>query len=295
MPPSDVASAKIILAKGRSKAVAMHHPWVFAEAVGRIDGRPASGDLVEVQDYRGRFIGYGYYSPNSKIRVKLFCWTKGEAIGRASWRERLEQALSIRRDVLGMTDGRAACRLVNSEGDCAPGLTVDRYADFLVVEFGTPGMAERAEMFADVLTELTGAAGIYERAGADAARFEGFTRKPGVLAGDEPPEFVEIEEGRARFLVDVRGGHKTGFYLDQRENRLRAAGFAKGRRVLDAFCYTGGFAVQAAVAGAESVMAVDSSAEALETARKNAEVNGVDVEFVRGNAFERLRMLQLEA
>jgi 23S rRNA (cytosine1962-C5)-methyltransferase len=185
-------------------------------------------------------------------------------------------------------------RLVNAEGDGAPGLIVDRYDGYLVVEFLTGGMARRAETFAEILGELTGCAGILERPEAELTRMEALSRTEAVLFGTKPPDLVEIVEGPAKFLVDLRRGQKTGFYLDQRDNRLRAAELARGRRVLDAFCYTGGFSVHAALAGARSVFAVDSSEVSIELARRNAELNGVAAEFARGNAFERLRMLQLE-
>jgi len=294
MDSEDAARGRIVLKRGRIKPVAMHHPWVYADAVGRIEGSPGAGDLVDVHDPVGRFIGHGYFSPQSKIPVKLFSWREEETIDAGFWRARLNQAVELRTGFLGMSDPSGAVRLVNAEGDGVPGLIVDRYAGYLLVEFLTHGLARRADMFVEILRELTAPAGIFERPEPEISRLEEISRAEGVLAGAEPPELVEITEGPAKFLVDLRRGQKTGFYLDQRENRLRTAELVRSRRVLDAFCYTGAFSVHAALAGAKSVQAIDSSEASIELARRNAEVNGVTAEFARGNAFERLRMLQLE-
>ena len=292
--PSDISTGKLTLKRGKTKPLAMHHPWVFAEAIEKIDGQPAAGDLVEICDPVGRLIGRGYYSPKSKLPVKVFSWAATDVADEAFWRARLGRAVSLRTEFLGLNAPTAGVRLVNAEGDACPGLIVDRYADFLAVAFLTTGMAARAEMFVRILRDLTGARGIYERPEADVARFEGLAREPGLLWGDEPPEYIEITEGRAKFLVDLHRGHKTGFYLDQRENRLRAGELAKGRRVLDAFCYTGGFAIHAALGGAAEVWAVDSSEPSLEIAARSETLNGVTVSFEKANAFERLRMMRRE-
>ena len=294
MTCGDDLNGSVTLRKGRAKPLQMHHPWVFADAVARTDGKPVSGDLITVHDHRGKFIAQGYYSSTSRIAVKLFSWRQGQRIDRAFWSRRIGRAVTMRSDFLGWGDPAGAVRLVNAEGDGTPGLIVDRYAGFLVVEFLTLGMAARRDMFVDILRELIETRGVFERSDPETSRHEGLSREPGVLWGETPPEFVEITEGGARFLVDLHGGQKTGFYLDQRDNRLRVAELAKGRRVLDAFCYTGAFALHAARAGAASVSAVDSSAVAVELARKSADLNGVDITFTRGNAFERLRMLALE-
>ena len=288
------ARGRIALKRGRVKPLAMHHPWVYADAVATVNGSPAAGDLVDVHDPIGRFIGRGYFSPKSKIPVKVFSWKKDETIDAAFWHERLRQAVEMRTGLLGRDDAFGAVRLVNAEGDGTPGLIVDRYGAYLVVEFLTGGMARRTDMLVEILAKLTGCAGILERPEAELSRMEDMSRTEAVLRGTEPPDLVEIVEGPAKFLIDLRRGQKTGFYLDQRDNRLRTAKLARGRRVLDAFCYTGAFSVHAALAGAKSVLAVDSSEGSIEIARRNAELNGSAVEFARGNAFERLRMLQLE-
>ncbi len=292
--PTDTARGRITLRRGRTKPLAMHHPWVFAEAIERLDGDPAPGDLVDVLDPVGRFIGRGYFSAESKLPVKVFSWKESEVVDDAFWRGRLERAVSLRTEFLKRGGRAEAVRLVNAEGDGVPGLVVDRYADFLVVEILTVGVASRVEMFVDILTDLTGARGVFERPEAEVSRFEKLSRAPGVLRGEEPPDAIEILEGPARFLVDLRRGQKTGFYLDQRDNRLRVGELSRGRRVLDAFCYTGGFAVHAALGGAASVTAVDSSGPSLEIAERSAGLNGVAVKFEKGNAFERLRMLRRE-
>ena len=285
---------RILLKRGRATPLVMHHPWVFRDTVGKTEGECAAGDLVTVHDHIGRFVGQGYFSPQSKIPVKIFSWTQGEVIDTAFWHARLKSAVELRMQFPGQNAPSSAARLVNAEGDHVPGLIVDRYAAFLVVQFLTPGMAARDEMFTVILCELTEPVGVFERPDETMGRFEGISRTPQTLRGEAPPELIEFTEGDARFLVDVRHGQKSGFYLDQRENRLCAARLARGRRVLDAFCYTGAFAVQAALAGATSVTGVDSSEPSLELARKNAGLNGVEVGFERGNVFERLRMLALE-
>jgi len=294
MTVSDAPRGLVVLRKGRTRPLAMHHPWVFSNTVAAVEGAPEAGDLVRVQDHLGRFMGWGYFSPKSKIPVKVVSWDEAETIDGDFWRARLSQAVAYRTDFLGMGDPSAAVRLVNAEGDRIPGLIVDRYGAFLVVEFLTAGLAARSEMLVDILRELTSPAGVFERPEPDISRHEGIRRSQATLWGEEPPEHIEISEGRAKFLIDLRGGQKTGFYLDQHENRMRVGELGRGRRVLDAFCYTGGFAVHAALAGAMSVTAIDSSAESLQLAQRNAELNRVAIDFARGNAFERLRMLRLE-
>ncbi|MBN1564517.1 MAG: class I SAM-dependent rRNA methyltransferase [Anaerolineae bacterium] len=286
-------------AKGQ-KAVARRHPWVFSGAVDRVDGSPADGDIVTVRGVDGTFLGRGYWNSQSSIRIRLLSWDESETIDEAFWPRKLERAIEARR-----VDNRIykhgtpnAYRLVNAENDGIPGLVVDRYGDWLVLQALTKGIDTRKAMLAELLMKQFNAGGVYERSDVDIRQKEGLTDETGVLVGKEPPEFVEIDENGRRFLVDVKRGHKTGFYLDQRENRAVVGDWfrwddqADERVVLNAFAYTGGFAVYALGSLVKRVINVDSSADALNVARRNVALNGFDVrdeDFVEGDVFEVLR------
>ncbi|MEW5774622.1 MAG: class I SAM-dependent methyltransferase [Thermodesulfobacteriota bacterium] len=284
--------AEIVIAPGREKSLLRRHPWVFSGAVARLEGRARPGDTVDVVSAKGRWLGRGAFSPESNIRVRIWTFDQKEAIDAAFFRRRLERALAAR-DLPGAPP--AARRLVAAEADGLPGLIADRYADFAVCQFLAAGVERFKAEIADALLDLTGCAGIYERSDADVREKEGLTPLAGVLRGVEPPDLVEIEEGPARFLVDVRAGHKTGFYLDQRDNRRLVAAHAAGRRVLNCFAYTGGFGVAAALGGAASVTHLETSAAALDLARRNAALNHVEhvpAQYLEADAFAKLRELR---
>lgn len=284
--------ADVIILPGREKSLVRRHPWVFSGAVATVEGRARPGDTVEVVSAKGKWLGRGAFSPESNIRVRIWTFDPKEAVDAAFLRGRLERALAAR-DLPGIPPG--ARRLVAAEADGLPGLIVDRYADFLVCQFLATGVERCKAEIADALLALTGCAGIYERSDAEVRAKEGLTPLAGLLRGAEPPDLVEIEEGPARFLVDVRGGHKTGFYLDQRDNRRLVAALASGRRVLNCFAYTGGFGVAAALGGAASVTHLEASAAALDLARKNAALNRVEhvpAEYLAADAFARLREMR---
>jgi 23S rRNA (cytosine1962-C5)-methyltransferase len=282
---------RVVLKKGRAKPVLHRHPWVFSGAVARVEGEVTDGDVVEVCDAGGNWLARGAYNSRSQIVVRLLTWRQDEAVDRAFWQRRLEQAIAARKclaDDLATT----AYRLVHAESDFLPGLMVDRYGDWLVVQFLTLGMERWREEIVEVLAELVSPGGIYERSDVDIRAKEGLEQRRGVLSGEEPPQPVEILEHGHRFLVDLCEGHKTGFYLDQRENRTRLPPFCAGAEVLDAFAYSGGFSVYAAAGGATDVTLVDNSAPALELARRNVALNGFgerDVEYVDGDVFSVLR------
>ncbi len=280
----------------RAKPFFLHHPWVFSGAVERIEGEPAQGDIVTVADTRGRFIGRGFYNPASQIMVRLFSWNENEQIDEGFWHARLRQAIRLRHDTLRLSQTTNAYRLVYSESDGLPGLIVDRYGDYLVVQHLTAGIAARKDMLLDALLEQLRPHGIMERSDAEELQREGIAPARGLVRGEEPEAFVEIECDGLKFLVDLRGGHKTGFYLDQRENRLAIAGLLRGRRVLDAYTYTGAFAIAAARrGGAAEVLAIDRSEPALELARRNAALNGCEnVSFQCGKVEVLLRQLKRE-
>jgi len=286
----------IVLKRKRARPVMQHHPWVFSGAIARVEGEVAGGDIVEVLDAGRNWLARGYLNQRSQITVRLLTWQQDEPIDRAFWQRRLEQAVAARRS-LADDPSTTSYRLVHAESDYAPGVVVDRYGDWLVVQFLTLGTDHRRDEIVDVLIELLAPRGIYERSDVDVRAKEGLKQRDGLLWGENPPESVEILENGRRFLVDVRRGHKTGFYLDQRENRARLPHFCDGTEVLDTFAYSGGFGMCAAVGGASRVTLVDSSAPALELARRNFALNGFEernAEYVEGNVFSVLRGYRAE-
>ena len=279
----------VVLQPGRERSLRRRHPWVLSGAVARVEGAAEPGAEVCVRAAGGEVLGFGHLSPSSRIRVRLFALGKeppapdwiGERIARAV-RRRAESPL------LPPTD---ALRLVNAEGDDLPGLVVDRYAETVVVKLTGAGMALRREAVASALREATGAAAGFERADPVAARREGLPARQGPLWGAPPGGAVLVRERERLYRVDLLSGQKTGFYLDQRDARDLVQALARGRRVLDLFCYTGGFGVAAARGGAARVTGVDSSAAALELAGENLALNapGVAALLVRGDGFEYVR------
>jgi 23S rRNA (cytosine1962-C5)-methyltransferase len=286
--------AAIILKAGREKSVRQHHPWVFSGAVANVRGNPKAGETVDVLAADGSWLGRAAFNPFSNIRARLWTWDETETIDATFFRRRLSRAIESREAIYPEND-RSALRLVYAESDGIPGLIVDRYRDWLVAQFLTVGIeCWRGEVIA-ALVELTGIKNIYERSDVDIRKLEGLDERSGLLTGREPPEFVQIEEHGLCYLVDIRHGQKTGFYLDQRLNRQRVRALASGRRVLNCFCYTGSFTVNAVMGGAISVHSVDSSAEALEMAKQNLAINGnwdSQVSWQEGDVFQVLRQLR---
>ncbi|MBC7249315.1 MAG: class I SAM-dependent rRNA methyltransferase [Anaerolineae bacterium] len=283
--------ATVILKKGRARPVLQHHPWVFSGAIARIEGEAQDGDIVVVRDAGGNFLARGTLNRHSQITVRLLSWDQDEAIDLTFWRARLAQAIAGRR-ALSDDAGTTAYRLVNAEADLLPGLIVDRYADFLVVQFLTLGMDMHKHEIVSLLAEMLQPRGIYERCDEEMRAKEGLPTQEGCLWGEEPPDLLQISENGLRFWVDIKRGQKTGFYLDQRENRRRVQVYCPQRTVLNAFAYSGGFAVYAAAVGAGRITNVDSSAEALDLARRNMALNGFDSrddEYVPGDVFQVLR------
>lgn len=286
---------RIILRAGRDKPVLHHHPWVFSGAIARVEGSPNDGDIVVVADQAGNFLAQGYYNARSQITVRLLSWDEGEVIDRAFFQRRLERAIAVRQD-LATDESTTAYRLVFAESDGLPGLIVDRYNDHLVVQFLTLGIECQKALITGLLAEMLSPTGIYERSDVDVRQYEGLEPSTGLLWGEMPPDLMEIRENGYRFLVDVKAGQKTGFYLDQRENRARVRDFSTGREVLNCFSYTGGFAVYAAAAGAGPIINVESSAEALDLAQRNMALNGLgfgrhDV-YEEGDVFTILRLFR---
>ena len=282
------------LKAGREKSLLRRHPWVFAGAIDSLDEVPQDGDTVRLAGQGGDFLAWGAYSRNSQIRVRVWSWQEQERIDAAFFRKRLAQAIAARCDMVP-AERSDAVRLVHGESDGLPGLIVDRYGDTLVAQFLSSGAERWKGTLADLLMELTGAERLYERSDAEVRRLEGLTEQSGVLRGDAPPPRLQIHENGLKFWVDVAHGHKTGHYLDQRDNRLRLRQLAGGKRVLDCFAYTGGFTAHALAGGAKSVLAVDSSGDALELARENLSLNELPierVEWLEGDVFQVLRGLR---
>jgi 23S rRNA (cytosine1962-C5)-methyltransferase len=287
-----MSAPRVVLQPRRARPFFGRHPWVYAGAIAAVSGNPADGDEVDVHSHAGHFVARGLYNSRSKIRVRLYSWSPELSLDHAFFRDRLAAALRLRGPILGLDGPGKGCRLVFSEGDGLSGFTVDRYDRWLVVQFTSLGMAQRRELLAEVLVELASPEGIYLRTERGIGKLEGLEIQDGPLWGTMPDGPIPIDEGGLRFLVHLAEGHKTGFYLDQRDNRLAVARLALGRRVLDAFCYTGGFGLHAARAGAGSVIGVDASEPALALARANAQLNALDnVTFVRADVFEQLDAL----
>ncbi|MHB1317121.1 MAG: class I SAM-dependent rRNA methyltransferase [Anaerolineae bacterium] len=279
------------LKQGRERALENRHPWVFSGAIAGVDDTATPGDTVMIADAQGVHRAWGYYNPRSQIAVRILSWEVTEAIDRSFLRRRLEQAIARRQALPGLADTNA-CRLVNAESDGLPGLIVDCYDDWLVLQSLTAGIERLKDDIADLLMEIVQPRGIYERSDVDVRPREGLTDQSGALRGEIPEGPVTIEEQGRLFHVDLIRGHKTGFYLDQRENRARVAAYCSGGEVLNAFSYTGGFGVYAGTAGAHRILNLDSSADALRAAEEHMVLNNVPAgrcESVAGDAFRVLR------
>lgn len=280
------STARVVLKPRKLTPFLHRHPWVLDSAIARIHGRPADGEEVDLVADGGQWVARGLFNSRSRIRVRLYSWTPGEALSDPFWRSRLETAFALRL-ALGYDDPQGACRLVFSEADGLSGLIVDRFAGHLVVQPTALGTALRLPMLTAVLRELADPLSISVRTDTAIATREGIDVPPGVIHGAIPPEPIEIREHGLWYAVQLGGGQKTGFYLDQRENRRRAADFLRGGRILDMCCYSGGFGLAALRLGqAVDVVGVDTSAAAVEVARGNAGRNGITgARFETGDCF----------
>jgi 23S rRNA (cytosine1962-C5)-methyltransferase len=302
--------ASLILKPGREKSLLRRHPWIFSGAVQRVDEEIASGATVDVLSSNGHFLARGAYSPQSQIRVRV--WTfEDESVDPEFFRRRIRASLTARSSLL-KGEGQGVkpidvMRLIYAESDGIPGLIVDRYADMLVLQSLTAGSEYWKETIADLLLEETGLKNIYERSDADVRELEGLSPRTGIIRNSMSRELetnielrlsnIVITEHGLKFLVDIEHGHKTGFYLDQHSNRQRVRELAKDKDILDCFCYTGGFTVNALAGDAKSVLAVDASSDALALARRNVELNGLSpdkAQFLEGDVFQVLRKFRDE-
>jgi 23S rRNA (cytosine1962-C5)-methyltransferase len=282
---------RVRLAKNQDRRLRSGHPWVFSNEIEAAEGNPGPGDEVLVEDHRGTPVGVGLYNPNSLIAVRLYS-RRVRAVDEALFRDRIARAIALRRRILPV---ERTYRLIHGEGDFLPGLVVDRYDDYLGVQSLTAGVERRLEMILPLLEEMLKAKGIICRRDASGRALEGLDRLDSIEWGHVPERVDAPYEGFV-LTVDLRGGQKTGEFLDQRENRLRVAREAHRRRVLDLYCHTGLFALHCATAGAKSVLAIDSSGPALERARENHRRNAMlrDVEFREAQVEDALRALGKE-
>ncbi|MDR1062976.1 MAG: class I SAM-dependent methyltransferase [Azoarcus sp.] len=260
--------ARLHLHPGKERSVLRRHPWIFAGSVERLEGRVRPGDTVEVVSAGGRALGRAAWSPVSQIRARMWTFDAGTPVDHAFFKRRVAEAVAWRAAHPGLA-GQDGMRLIHGEADGLPGVIADRYGPVAVVQFTGAGAEKWREAIVAALAAVTGCAAIYERSDSEVRRLEGLAPRTGCLFGALPAGPLLIGENGVRMEVDVVGGHKTGFYLDQRDNRLCTSRLAVGRRVLNCFCYTGGFSLQALAGGAQSVLSIDSSGPALEIAARN--------------------------
>jgi len=282
----------IVLKKGREKSLRRRHPWIFSGAIEKASGK--SGDTLEVRDSAGKALAIAAYSPKSQIRARVWTFDSGQDVDAGFFRTRIQKALALR-EALPAVKHSNALRLVNAESDGLPGLVVDRYADVLVVQFLAAGVERWRDAILDLLVEISGCEAIFERSDAEVRKLEGLEAKVGFARGNRNASRCPIIEHGLNFRVDVEQGQKTGFFLDQRENRQRVRALAAGREVLDGFSYTGGFAIAALAGGARRVHAIESSKDAIQVAKENLAANPLDaakIEFVQGDVFAKLRTLR---
>lgn len=279
----------IVLRDGREKSVLRRHPWIMSGSVDRVLGDPAPGDTVLVLDSRQRPLGWAGYSPSSSIRARVWSFDENDVIDDDFVASRIQASIERRR---GLVDDGDAVRLVFGEADGLPGLVVDRYGEVVVFQIATAGMEPWHRVVTETLVSLHGVTCVYERSDVDSRSREGLAGRDGATAGHLPDQ-VWAKESGLRFRVDVATGHKTGFYIDQRDSRRSLTKFVTGRRVLNVFGYTGSFSVIAARHGADSITTIDSSGPALALAEENARANGVDIgRLVEADAFSELRRLR---
>jgi 23S rRNA (cytosine1962-C5)-methyltransferase len=285
---------KLILKLGREKSLLRRHPWIFSGAVQSVTGEPVKGDTLIVESSTGEYLGRCGYNPESSIRGRMWTFSE-EEVDADFFKENLRIAIILRKEINYLNTLSNSCRLVHAESDGLPGLIVDQYNDHLVVQFLTAAIETWRDGIVHALAELTGIRNIYERSDVDVRMLEGLEERKGVWMGDEPPDRIEIIENGLKFLVDIKNGQKTGFYLDQRKNRAVLNEFAEGKTVLNCFSYTGGFTVYSLQAGAEIVLSIDSSQDANDLALENIRLNGLDEEkarFITGDVFKELRTLR---
>jgi 23S rRNA (cytosine1962-C5)-methyltransferase len=285
-------TAAIYLVKGREKSVKRKHPWIFSRGINKVEGEPALGETVDVFTHDGKWLAKAAYSPESQIRARIWSFEK-EEINKAFFVKRFKNAQLLREDIIER-DGLTGYRLIAAESDGLPGVTIDRYQNFFVCQLLSAGAEYNKQAIVDALVECFADCNVYERSDVAVRKKEGLQETTGVLHGEEPPKSVVIEENGVKISVDIVGGHKTGFYLDQRDSRQQAMKYVKDKEVLNCFSYTGGFGLYALKGGAKRVINADVSQPALDTAKYNAELNEFDISkkravFLNADVFKLLR------
>lgn len=286
--------ARLILNPGKERSLMRRHPWIFSGSVGRLEGRARPGDTVEVLSTDGKLFGRAAWSPESQIRARMWSFEADVTIDHAFFK-RVIAASVARRQTHPLIAGEDGVRLIHGESDGLPGVIADRYGEVVVLQLTSAGADKWRDAIVAGLVQATGCAAVYERSDSDVRGLEGLGPVTGCAHG-ELPEHLTIVENGVRLGVDVVGGHKTGFYLDQRDNRLLTGRLAAGRRVLNCFCYTGAFSLQALAGGATSVLSIDSSGPALDAGRANLAMNpqldAARAEWRQADVFEALRELK---
>ena len=286
---------KMIVKSGRDKSLLRRHPWIFSGAMQSIESATKSGDIVRVQADDGRFLAYAAFSEQSQIIARVLSFNERDVIDEAFYRRQIKAAIARRTPLFSQTN---AARLIHAESDGLPGLIADRYGDVIVVQLLTAGIDAQRDMLAALLMKLTEASTIYERSDADVRELEGLQPRTGLIAGKALPPEIVIDENGMNIAVDIVHGHKTGFYLDQRDNRALTKSLAMNADVLNCFCYTGSISVAALMGGAKSVLSIDSSAPSLQIAARNLQLNGLDktrAEWLDADVFLALRKLRDQA
>jgi 23S rRNA (cytosine1962-C5)-methyltransferase len=305
------AQPAIILKESREKSLLRRHPWIFSGAIERVDGAPVSGDTLHVRSAQGEFLAWAAYNPGSQISARVWSWREEDSIDSEFFRRRITKALTARNALLpieaphpnplplagegaNVKSNLQSLRLIHAESDGLPGLIVDRYGDVLVMQIGSAGPERWRDSIADILQEICKPVCIYERSDSDSRTLEGLELRNGVQRGSFPDN-VEVVENGLHFKVDVKEGQKTGFYLDQRDNRALTETLAREKDVLNCFCYTGGFSLYALRGGAKSVLSIDASGDALRIAEGNVIRNNLDpsrAEWLEADVFQALRTLR---
>jgi 23S rRNA (cytosine1962-C5)-methyltransferase len=286
--------AEIILKTGREKSILRRHPWIYSGAISRIIGNPGIGEPVEVLANNGEFLARASYNPNSSIIGRIWTWNINELVDPCLLNDRLTKAITSRRE-MKFSFRTDAIRLVHAESDGIPGLILDQYGDTFVVQFLAASVEYWKDEIIDLILKLTNAEYLYERSDVDIRQLEGLPLTNGLLSGKVADKKIIITENEVKFLVDIINGHKTGFYLDQRDNRHLVRNFSNGLKVLDCFSYTGGFAINSMFGQAKSVTLIDSSSQALSMARENVVLNNLSLDYVtiiEQDVFKYLRTLR---
>lgn len=288
--------SSVILKKAADSFIKRKHPWIFSGAIDKVEGNPSNGETVQIFTSNREPVGFGSFSPTSQIRVRVWSFNPEEKIDKDFFSKRIQCAKLLREKNIDMSLTNAY-RIINSESDGLPGLVVDRYSDYLVCQFLSSGAEYFKNIIVDVLNNIFNPKAIYERSDVEVRTKENLQPILGLLKGTLPDNLIEVRENGFKFLVDIQGGHKTGFYVDQRDNRKLVSDFSKGKNVLNCFSYTGGFSVYSLSADANKVTQIESSSSAIELSYKNFEINNLNstlVENINGDVFEILRKFRNE-